>query len=44
MWPFRASVPLAAALLMVQGVSEALKSWFQIRTGREFEHREKVEV
>jgi TRAP-type mannitol/chloroaromatic compound transport system permease small subunit len=44
MWPFRAAVPLAAVLLMIQGVSEALKSWFQIRTGREFEHRERVEV
>ena len=44
MWPFRAAVPLAAALLMVQGVSECLKCWFQIRFGREFEHREKLEV
>ena len=44
MWPFRAAVPLAALLLMIQGISEVLKSWFQVRTGREFEHREKVEV
>jgi TRAP-type mannitol/chloroaromatic compound transport system permease small subunit len=44
MWPFRASVPLAALLLMVQGVSETLKSWYQIRTGREFQHREKLEI
>src|SRR5262245_10779958 len=44
LWPFRASVPLAALLLMVQGVSESLKCCYQIRFGREFEHREKLEV
>jgi len=44
MWPFRAAVPLAAILLMVQGVSESLKCLYQIRFGREFEHREKLEV
>ena len=44
MWPFRASVPLAALLLMVQGVSEAMKCLYQIRFDREFEHREKLEV
>ena len=44
MWPFRASVPLAAVLFVVQGVSETLKSYFQVRTGREFQHREKTEI
>lgn len=44
LWPFRAAVPLAALLFMVQGVSESLKCWYQIRYDREFEHREKVEV
>jgi TRAP-type mannitol/chloroaromatic compound transport system permease small subunit len=44
MWPFRASIPLAALLFMIQGVSEALKCCYQIRFGREFEHREKLEV
>jgi TRAP-type mannitol/chloroaromatic compound transport system permease small subunit len=43
-WPFRASIPLAALLFMIQGVSEVLKCWYQIRFGREFEHREKLEV
>lgn len=43
-WPFRSSIPLAALLFMIQGVSEALKCWYQIRFGREFQHREKVEV
>jgi len=44
MWPFRAAIPLAALLLMVQGVSEVLKCCYQVRFGREFEHREKLEV
>ena len=44
MWPFRASIPLAALLFMIQGVSESLKCWYQIRFGREFQHREKLEV
>jgi TRAP-type mannitol/chloroaromatic compound transport system permease small subunit len=44
MWPFRASIPLAAFLFIIQGISEALKCIYQIRFGREFEHREKIEV
>ncbi|NWG23551.1 MAG: TRAP transporter small permease subunit [Pseudorhodoplanes sp.] len=44
MWPFRASIPLSALLFMIQGISETLKCWYQIRFGREFEHREKLEV
>ncbi len=43
-WPFRTAVPLAALLFMVQGVSESLKCVYQIRYGREFQHREKLEV
>jgi TRAP-type mannitol/chloroaromatic compound transport system permease small subunit len=44
MWPFRAAIPLGALLFMVQGVSESLKCVYQIRYGREFQHREKLEV
>lgn len=44
MWPFRASIPLAALLFIIQGISEALKCIYQIRFGREFQHREKIEV
>ena len=44
MWPFRSAIPLAALLFMIQGVSEVLKCIYQIRVGREFEHREKIEV
>ncbi len=40
MWPFRAALPLAAALLIVQGVAETLKSWYAVRTGREYPPRE----
>lgn len=43
-WPFRATIPLAAVLLMIQGVSEVLKCWYQIQFGREFEHKEKIEI
>jgi TRAP-type mannitol/chloroaromatic compound transport system permease small subunit len=41
MWPFRATIPLAAILLMIQGVSEVLKCWYQIRFGQEFQHKRK---
>jgi TRAP-type mannitol/chloroaromatic compound transport system permease small subunit len=44
MWPFRAVIPLASLLFMIQGLSEALKCVYQIRFGREFAHREKFEV
>jgi TRAP-type mannitol/chloroaromatic compound transport system permease small subunit len=44
MWPFRSTIPLAALLFIIQGISESLKCLYQIRFGREFEHREKLEV
>lgn len=44
MWPFRAVIPLSAFLFMIQGISEVLKCLYQVRNGREFEHREKIEV
>ena len=44
MWPFRSAIPLAALLFMIQGVSESLKCFYQIRFGREFQHRKKLEV
>ena len=37
-------VPLACLLLLIQGVSELLKSFYMARTGIELEHKEKVEV
>lgn len=44
MWPFRSVLPLACLLLLVQGVSETIKSLYAARTGVELEHKEKVEV
>jgi TRAP-type mannitol/chloroaromatic compound transport system permease small subunit len=44
MWPFKFVVPVACALLIVQGLSEFLKSFYMARTGIELEHKEKVEV
>ena len=44
LWPFKAVVPLAMLLLLVQGVSETIKSVYAARTGIELEHKEKVEI
>jgi TRAP-type mannitol/chloroaromatic compound transport system permease small subunit len=44
LWPFKAVVPLACLLLVIQGVSETIKSVFAVYTGIELEHKEKVEV
>ena len=34
MWPFKAAIPAAATLLIVQGVSEFLKSAYAAATGK----------
>ena len=44
LWPFKFVVPIACLLLLIQGVSELLKSIYMVRTGVELEHKEKVEV
>ena len=44
LWPFKAVVPLTCLLLLIQGVSETIKSVYAARTGIELEHKEKVEV
>ena len=44
LWPFKAVVPLACMLLLIQGVSETIKSLYAARTGIELEHKEKVEI
>lgn len=44
LWPFKAVVPLAAVLLLIQGVSELLKSLYAWRTGRLWSKREIVEI
>ncbi|MBM3353053.1 MAG: TRAP transporter small permease subunit [Betaproteobacteria bacterium] len=44
LWPFKMVIPLTCLLLLVQGVSETIKSVYAARTGIELEHKEKVEV
>lgn len=44
LWPFKAVVPLAALLLLIQGVSETIKCLHAARTGVELEHKEKIEI
>ena len=44
LWPFRAVVPLAAALLFLQGISELMKSLWAWRTGALLVHHEKIEI
>jgi TRAP-type mannitol/chloroaromatic compound transport system permease small subunit len=44
LWPFRAVIPLTAALLLIQGFSETLKALWAARTGEVLVHAEKVEI
>jgi TRAP-type mannitol/chloroaromatic compound transport system permease small subunit len=44
LWPFKMVVPLTCLLLLIQGVSETIKSVYAARTGIELEHKEKVEI
>jgi TRAP-type mannitol/chloroaromatic compound transport system permease small subunit len=44
LWPYKMVVPLTCLLLLIQGVSEVIKSLYAARTGIELEHKEKVEV
>ncbi len=44
LWPFKTIIPLTCLLLIIQGVSEVIKSLYAVYTGVELEHKEKVEV
>jgi TRAP-type mannitol/chloroaromatic compound transport system permease small subunit len=44
LWPFKMVVPLACVLLLIQGVSETIKSLYAARLGIELEHKEKIEI
>lgn len=44
LWPYKMVVPLAVLLLLIQGVSETIKSVWAARTGVELEHKEKIEI
>jgi TRAP-type mannitol/chloroaromatic compound transport system permease small subunit len=44
LWPFKMVIPLTCLLLLIQGVSEVIKSLHAALTGVELEHKVKVEV
>jgi TRAP-type mannitol/chloroaromatic compound transport system permease small subunit len=44
LWPYKMVVPLACLLLLIQGVSETIKSVYAARFGIELEHKQKVEI
>jgi TRAP-type mannitol/chloroaromatic compound transport system permease small subunit len=44
LWPFKMVVPLTCFLLLVQGISETIKSLHAASTGIELERKEKIEV
>ena len=44
LWPLKACIPLAAALLILQGVSELAKSLYAALSGRFYERHEKAET
>ena len=44
LWPLRAVIPLTAALLFIQGISELMKSWWAYRTGEFLVKHDKIEV
>lgn len=43
-WPLKAVIPVAMLMLLIQGVSEFLKSLHAIRTGQVYEKKEGYEV
>jgi TRAP-type mannitol/chloroaromatic compound transport system permease small subunit len=44
LWPFKLVVPATCVLLLIQGISETIKSLYAARTGVALEHKEHVEV
>jgi TRAP-type mannitol/chloroaromatic compound transport system permease small subunit len=44
LWPYKTIVPLTCVLLMLQGVSETIKSVYAWRSGVVLEEKEKVEI
>jgi TRAP-type mannitol/chloroaromatic compound transport system permease small subunit len=44
LWPFKGVIPLTCVLLAIQGISEFMKSLYSVRTGREFEHHEAIQI
>jgi TRAP-type mannitol/chloroaromatic compound transport system permease small subunit len=44
LWPYKSVVPITCVLLMIQGVSETIKSAYAWRTGIVLEQKEKIEI
>ena len=44
LWPYKMVIPLTCLLLLIQGISETIKSVYAARTGVELEHKEKAVV
>ena len=44
LWPYKSVVPVTCVLLLLQGVSELIKSFYAARTGIVLEHKEKIEL
>jgi TRAP-type mannitol/chloroaromatic compound transport system permease small subunit len=44
LWPYKTVVPLTCVLLLIQGISETIKSVYAWRTGIVLEHKEKIEI
>jgi TRAP-type mannitol/chloroaromatic compound transport system permease small subunit len=44
LWPYKMVIPTTCLLLIIQGVSETIKSVYAARTGVELEHKEKAEI
>lgn len=44
LYPFKAVIPVTAIMLLMQGVSEFLKSVYAVRTGRLYAKREVIEI
>ena len=44
LWPYKTVVPLTCVFLLIQGVSELIKSFYAARTGVVLEHKEKIEI
>lgn len=44
LWPYKMVIPATCLLLMIQGISETIKSLYAARTGVELEHRAKTEI
>lgn len=44
LWPFKFTLPIACSVVLLQGISECLKSWIKAKSGLEVVQHEKVEV